>query len=110
MRHLLVLTTAAAALALAPPASAGTYTVRACDATYGNHSWGAHASNGSVTAYTSCPGEGIVTRMTGDSGNAPIYSNAHHGFAAPPGTSRRPAMLTTGTGASGQKRLALPSR
>ncbi len=86
MRHLFVLTTAALTLALAPPASAGTYTVRACDATYGNHSWGAHASNGSVTAYTSCPGEGIVTRMTGDSGNAPIYSNAHHGFAAPPGT------------------------
>ena len=33
MRRLLVLTTAALTLALAPPASAGNYTVRACDAT-----------------------------------------------------------------------------
>src|SRR5215208_3471257 len=86
MKRLLALTTAVLTVALAPPANAGRYEVRACGAGYGNGSWTPHVSNGYVTAYSSCPGEGIVTRMSGGSDRAPNFSGAYHEFTAPPGT------------------------
>jgi hypothetical protein len=94
MTRLLVLTTAVLTFALAPPASAadpipGEYNVQACfeDRGIGNGAWVAHAPQSAyVTAYTSCPGEGIVTRMSGGSGNAPQWSGAEHMLTAPPGT------------------------
>src|SRR5215208_4060014 len=86
MKRLLALTTAAPTAGLAPPAIAGTYQVRACGDAIGNGSWVPHVSNGYVTAYSSCPGEGIVTRMSGGSERAPNFSGAFQEFTAPPGT------------------------
>ena len=86
MKRLLVLTTAVSILALAPPAEAGEYQVRSCDASHGNGAWAAEVSSGYVTAYTACPGEGIVTRMSGGAERAPNLVSASHVLAAPPGT------------------------
>ena len=86
MKRLLVLTTAVLVLGLAPPAVAGTYDVVACGTGTGNGSWVPHVSNGYVTAYTTCPGEGIVTRMSGGSEKAPNLASAYQEFTAPPGT------------------------
>ena len=92
MRHLLVLTTVALTLALAPPAVAGEYRVRACfedgrAGPSGNTSWSVDSPfSPYVTAYASCPGEGIVTRMTGDSNTAPYGASARYAFTAPSGT------------------------
>ena len=90
MKRLLVLTTAVLTFVLAPPASAGTYTVTACqenpnDGATGNGSWAAELWDPFVTAYTACPGEGITTRMTTGSGNAWNGASARHTFTAPPG-------------------------
>ena len=90
MKRLLVLTTAALTFALAPPAMAGEYNVQACfsaGGVAGNGAWVADSPpNNYVTAYTSCPGEGIVTRMSGGTGTAPQWSGASHTLTAPPGT------------------------
>jgi len=91
MKRLLILTTAVLTFALAPPAYAGTYDVKACfqdsGAGYvGNSSWVADmAPDPFVRAYTACPGEGIVTRMVPGSGNAWNGASARHTFTAPPG-------------------------
>jgi hypothetical protein len=92
MKRLLALTTTALALALAPPASAGTYDVKACFTDPGggpavNASWVADTPfTPYVATYTACPGEGIVTRMSGGTGSAPYGASARHAFTAPPGT------------------------
>ncbi len=87
MKALLALTTAALTFALASPAVAGEYTVRACAPDAGNASWYVDVPYSQyVTSYTSCPGEGIVTRMSGGSGNAPYGASSRHTFVAPPGT------------------------
>jgi len=90
MKRLLILTTAVLTFALAPPASAATYTVTACqenpnDGATGNGSWIADMSDPFVTSYTSCPDEGIVTRMTTGPGNAWNGASSRHTFTAPPG-------------------------
>ncbi len=86
MKRRLVLTTAVLALSLAPPATAGEYEVRSCDGSYGNSAWQADVDNGYVTAYSSCPGEGIVTRSSGGAEYAPNLVDAYHQLNAPPGT------------------------
>ena len=86
MKRLLVLTTAVLVWGLAPPALADTYDVVACGTGTGNGSWVPHVSNGYVTAYATCPGEGIVTRMSGGSEKAPNLASAFQEFTAPPGT------------------------
>jgi hypothetical protein len=88
MKRLLALAITATALAIPAPASAGTYDVVACTGPFGNGSWGTDAPTGWATAYTSCPGEGIVTRMVGrgDYAKAPYGVGARHIFTAPPTT------------------------
>ena len=77
----------AATLAVPATASAGTYEVKACPyGSIGNGSWAAEVSSQYATAYSACPGDGIVTRMSGGSGRAPVYTGARHVFTAPPGT------------------------
>ncbi len=82
------------ALAMASPAPAGTFTVRACHSDGINNSWQTFRSNGFADAYIQCPGgaiiggrvnEGMVARNTGGSGNAPFFSHARVFFDAPPG-------------------------
>ena len=92
MKRLLALTAALLTFSSAPPASAGEYKVKACFSDprlgpTGNASWFADTPfTPYVTTYTVCPGEGIVTRMSGGSGNAPYGAGARHAFTAPPGT------------------------
>jgi hypothetical protein len=92
MKRLLVLTTTTLTFALAPPASAGEYSVKACFSDprlgpAGNGSWYVDSPyTPYVATYSSCPGEGIVTRMSGGSGSAPYGASARHTFAAPGGT------------------------
>jgi len=86
MKRRFVLSTAVLALSLAPPAMAGEYEVRSCDGSYGNSAWQADVDNGYVTAYSSCPGEGIVTRSSGGAEYAPNLVDAYHQLNAPPGT------------------------
>ena len=92
MKRLLVLTTAALTLALAPPATAGEYKVKACFSDgnvgpTGNASWYVDSPfTPYVATYSSCPGEGIVTRMSGGSDTAPYGASARQTFAAPAGT------------------------
>lgn len=84
---------AAVALAGATPATAGagTYHVKACFhlpgyGWVGNGSWWPDAPTEFAAAYTQCPGDGIVTRMTGGAGSAGWGAGASHVLAAPPGT------------------------
>jgi hypothetical protein len=79
---------------LAADASAGTYTVRACQSDGINRSWQAYHSDGYTDAYVECPGgvtvgghenEGMVARNTGGPGAAPPISHARVFFDAPPG-------------------------
>jgi hypothetical protein len=89
MKHLLVLTTAVLTFGLAPPASAGDYNVQACfdsGGVAGNGAWTHYSSSGHVAAYSHCPGEGIVTRITGGPERAPKWATADSTFTAPPGT------------------------
>ena len=87
MKRRLILTTAVLTFALAPPAAAGEYKVRACFEDVGNASWHVDVPfSPYVTSYTSCPGEGIVTRMSGDSGTALYGASSRQTFVAPPGT------------------------
>jgi hypothetical protein len=92
MKRLLGLAIAALSLATAPPAQAGVYDVKACfttpGGTIGNGSWAPDVPGPYVTAYTACPGDGIVTRMSGasDGSRAPYGASARHVFTAPPGT------------------------
>ncbi len=92
MKRQLVLATAVLMFSLAPPAGAGQYQVKACfgNAAQGptvNGSWSADmAPDPFVTAYTACPGEGIVTRMLTGPGTAWQGASARHTFTAPPGT------------------------
>ena len=92
MKRLLGLVIAALFLSAPSIAAAGSYDVKACYAPpgggwIGNGSWAAEAPGPYVAAYTSCPGEGIVTRMSGGDGVAPYGASARHVFTAPPGTS-----------------------
>jgi hypothetical protein len=87
----LAIATVAGALATPAAAAAGTYQVRACfdqpgHGWVGNHSWGPEARTPFVAAYSQCPGEGIVTRMSGGSGTAPWGAGASHALVSPPGT------------------------
>ncbi|MBA2445373.1 MAG: hypothetical protein H0V49_08595 [Nocardioidaceae bacterium] len=93
MKRLLGLAIPALFFATATPASAGFYDVKACYSTpgggwIGNYSWAADVPGPYATAYTACPGEGIVTRMSGanDGSRAPYGAGARHVFTAPPGT------------------------
>jgi hypothetical protein len=90
-RALLIITLCAIALsATAGSANAGWYDVYACGDSprgyVGNASWGADAPDPFTTAYTGCPGEGIVTRMSLGSGTAPFAAGARQVFTTPPGT------------------------
>src|SRR3954471_4149718 len=81
---------AAAALAfpLAPSAVAGGYDVWACDpnvAGSGQNSF-LPAADGGMTAYSNCPGEGIVARSVWDNGQSGSLQGAYDIFDAPPGT------------------------
>src|SRR3954465_7631755 len=81
---------------LAPPAAgassaqAGWYDVYACGygphGYVGNASWGAEVPGPFAAAYTGCPGEGVVSRMSIGSGTAPYGAGARQVFTAPPGT------------------------
>ncbi len=82
------------AVALASPAHAGTFTVRACHSDGVNNSWQTFRSNGFADAYIECPGgaiigghvnEGMIARNTGGSGKAPYFSHARVFFDAPAG-------------------------
>src|SRR4051794_8925307 len=92
IRALLITAVALAALAVgAPTAGAGYYDVKACfsppDGGYiGNASWAPEQSGPFAAAYTSCPGEGIVSRMSLGNGTAPYGASARQVFTAPPGT------------------------
>ena len=88
MNRVLGLAIATITLALPSIASAGTYEVVACSGSIGNASWAAQSPTGWVTAYTQCPGEGIVTRMAGrsDRAKAPLGATARQVFTAAPNT------------------------
>ena len=92
MRHLLALTTVVLTFVPASPAGAGEYTVRACFSDgragpTGNASWYADTPfTPYVATYSSCPGEGIVTRMSGAADTAPYGASARQTFVAPGGT------------------------
>ena len=86
MKCVLPIATVAFTVMLASPAVAGTYEVRACSGGLGNASWAAEAPSGYVTAYSACPGDGMVTRMSGGAGRAPYGAGGRHVFTPPPGT------------------------
>src|SRR4051812_35238425 len=90
-RTLLTITLCAIAfVATAGSANAGWYDVYACGDSprgyVGNASWGADAPDPFTTAYTGCPGEGIVARMSLGSSTSPSAAGARQVFTAPPGT------------------------
>src|SRR5690348_784067 len=89
-RALLLSTLTAIAFVLAStPAHAGWYDVKACmtsGSPSGNASWTSEVPGPYATAYTNCPGEGIVARMSGGAGTAPYGAGARNVFSAPPGT------------------------
>nr|MBA2634277.1 hypothetical protein [Chloroflexota bacterium] len=89
MKRLFVLALAALWLSAPTSASAGSYEVKACysvpgGGSIGNGSW-AQQSDSFTAAYTDCPGDGIVSRMTGGPGTAPYGAGARHTFTAPAG-------------------------
>ena len=87
MKRLLVLTTAVVTLSRSRrPLWRATYHMTRVRRRAGTARGSATVTNGYVTAYTACPGEGIVTRMSGGSERAPNFSGAHQQFTAPPGT------------------------
>jgi hypothetical protein len=83
---------AIATIALLPgSAGAATYQVKACfnqpgAGWFGNEAWAPEPPNGFAISYSECPAAGMVSRMTGGSGNAPWGVRAGHGIAAPPDT------------------------
>lgn len=84
---LIALLGALATLALiAPTASAGTYTVHACDPNVGNvnNSFAPYADQ-LMDAYTGCGGEGLVARNVFDGGTSGQGARAAMIFDAPPG-------------------------
>lgn len=86
MKRLLGLAIATIALAAPTTASAGTYDVSACfGGALGNGSWAPESSQWGA-AYTACPGEGVVARMSGGPGTAPLGGGARQVFTAPPTT------------------------
>ena len=90
MKRLVRIAITVLSLLAAAPAHAGSYDVKACysvpgGGSIGNGSWAAEAPGPYVTAYTDCPGDGIVTRMSGGEGTAPYTASARHVFTAPEG-------------------------
>jgi hypothetical protein len=90
-RALLIITLCAIALsATAGSANAGWYDVYACGQSphgyAGNASWGADVPDPFTTAYTGCPGEGLVARNSIGGAAAPFAAGARQIFRAPPGT------------------------
>jgi hypothetical protein len=94
--HRVVVTAAVALLlviALATPAFAGNYEVRACDAAPGfvNNSWVPESNHGGMAIYTQCPSggfdTGLVIRHVGSPSGytVPSGSAARWFFSAPPG-------------------------
>lgn len=93
MKRVLGLAIAALFLSMPASSSAGYYDVKACYSApgggwIGNGSWAADVPGPYATAYTACPGDGIVTRMSGanDGSRAPYGASARHIFTPPPDT------------------------
>ena len=90
---LIVFFLASAALVAAPPASAGTFEVSACDAAPGfvNNSWRAEVTNPAMVIYNQCPSSdnprfGLGARHRYASrGSAPTGAATRWRFEAPPG-------------------------